>query len=192
MPIWDGAVGVLLERSSDGHTATVLGAGDRVLASCDDAGTVVGADNSTLMTASLSAPLRGARSGAPGADLKRLRARVDVAGADGTVAGTLAVRRFTVTPFSRRITIALLHPDGDEVGHLSAVDRKGRELAVTCGDSSVATLALAERDRGIRRTVERWAVTLEARPLPPADLLAAAAILRHGKLLAEVSAPGAG
>ncbi len=36
MPIWGGAVAVLLERSSDASTATVLGAGDAVLATCND------------------------------------------------------------------------------------------------------------------------------------------------------------
>ena len=124
MPIWDGAIAVLLERSSDGNTATVLGAGDAVLASCDDAGTVIGADGSTLMTAAFSAP-SGAHSDAPGADVKRLRARVEVAGADGTTVGTLVVRRFTVTPFSKKITIAMLDPGGAEIGDLSTVDRKG-------------------------------------------------------------------
>jgi len=190
MPIWDGATAVLLERSSDGNTASVLGADDAVLASCDDAGTVLGADGSTVMTAPFSIP-RGAHSGAPGADLKRLRAHVDVAAADGSAVGTLVVRRFTVTPFSKKITIAMLDPGEDEIGDLSAADRKGRELVVTCGGSRVASLELADRDRGIRRTVERWSLTVEARPPAPADLLAAAAILRHGKMLAEVSAPGA-
>lgn len=189
MPIWDGAIAVLLERSSAGHTATVLGAGDAVLASCDDAGTVVGADGAALMTATFSPP-RGAHSDLPGADLKRLRAQVDVVGADGAAAGTLGVRRFSVTPFSKKITIAMLDPGGTEIGDLSTVDRKGRELAVTCGGSSVATLALADRDRGISRTVERWSLSVEARPPAPADLLAAAAILRQGKVIAEVSGPG--
>lgn len=189
MPIWDGAVAVLLERSSDGNTATVLGAGDTVLASCDHAGTVVGADGSTLMTAAFSIPA-GAHSDRPGADLKRLRTQVAVAAADGTAAGKLVVRRFKATPFSKKLTIGMLDPGGAEVGELSAADRKGRELAVACGDSTVASLGLADRDRGIRRTVERWSLNAEARPPAPADLLAAAAILRYGRLLAEVSAPG--
>ena len=191
MPIWEGATAVLFERSSDGHTANVLGAGDAVLATCDDAGTVVGADGSTLMTAVFSAPA-GAHSDRPGADLKRLRAQVDAVAADGTAAGTLGVRKFTVTPFSKKITIAMLDPGGAEIGELSNADRKGRELAVTCAGSKLAGLALADRDRGIRRTVERWSLTVDARPPAPADLLAAAAILRYAKLLAEVSAPGPG
>ena len=32
MPIWEGATAVVFERSSDGNTASVLGAGDEVLA----------------------------------------------------------------------------------------------------------------------------------------------------------------
>lgn len=57
--------------------------------------------------------------------------------------------------------------------------------------ASVASLALADRDRGLRRTVERWTLRVHARPPAPADLLVAAVILRYGKMLAEVSAPRA-
>lgn len=188
MSICDGATVVQFERSSDGQAATVLGAGDAVLATCDDAGTVRGADGSTLMTAGFWSP-RGAHYDVPGADLKRLRARVTVAASDGAAAGTLGVRHFKVTPFSRTITIAMLDPDGTEVGELSAADRKGHELAVSAGGSTVASLALADRDRGLRRTVEHWTLRVHARPPVPADLLAAAAVLRYGKMLAEVSAP---
>ena len=189
MPIWDGAQVLLLERSSAGQTATVLGAGDAVLASCDDGGNVVGPDGAALMTATLSTE-PGAHSDMVGADLKRLRARVEVTGADGTAAGSLGVKSFTVTPFSKKITIAMLDPAGAEVGDLATVDRKGRELALTYGGANVATLALADRDSGIRRTVERWSLEVGTRPPPPGDLLAAAAILRKGKLQAEVSSPG--
>lgn len=188
MPIWNGAIAVLFERSSAGNTATVLGPGDALLASCDDAGTVIGADGSTLMTAAFFIPA-GARSQAPGADLKALGAHVVVAGADGTPVGTLVIRRFTITPFSRKITIAMLDPGGAAIGELSSADRKGRELAVSCGGSSVASIALADRDRGIVRTVERWSLSAGGRPPAPCDLLVAAAILRHRKLLAAVSSP---
>lgn len=191
MPIWDGATAVVFERSSGGNTAGVLGSGDAPLASCDDAGTVTGADGSPLMTAAFSMP-KGAGSGAPGADLKRLKAHVEVAAADGTPAGTVAVRNFKATPFSKKLTLALLDPGDAEVGELSAADRKGRELSVTLGSTPVARMELADRDRGIARTVERWSLSAESRPAAPADLLVAAAILRYNKLLAEVTAPGGG
>ena len=171
---------MLLERSGDGQTATVLGAGDAPLASCDDAGRVVGADGSPLLSATFSFE-RGQRS-RPG------EARVDVAGADGTAVGGLTVRRYTVTPFSKRLTLALLAADGAEVGELAPADKKGRELVVTCGGSEAVRLELADRDRSLRRTVERYTLTAAAKPAPPADMLAAAAVLRYGKIFSELSA----
>jgi hypothetical protein len=188
MPIWDGAIAVLLERSSDGQTSTVLGAGDAVLASCDDAGTVAGPDGSALMTATFSMP-RGAHSGGPGAGRKRLEAKIEVADAAGAPSGTVDLRSYKVTPLSKKMTLALVDTGGTDVGEVSAADRKGRELVASCGGSNVVSLALAERDRSLRRTVERWSLTVHERPAAPADLLAAAAILRYGKLLAEVAGP---
>ncbi len=189
MPIWDGATAVLLERSSAGQTASVLGAGDVALAACDDAGMVTGADGSLLMTAAFSMP-QGASLGAPGADLKRLQAHVDVADATGAPVGAVTVRRFSVGPFKKRFELALVDAGGAEAGELATTDKKGREFAVTCGGTTVARLALADRDRSLKRTLERWTLSVESRPPPPADLLVAAAILRYGKLFSEVSAPG--
>ena len=191
MAIWEGAEAVLFERSSDGQTATVLGAGDAVLAKSDDAGNVVDAQGAPLMTASFSEP-RGAGSDRPGGGLKKLKAQVEVASPDGTPAGALGVRKFSVGPFSRKLTIVLRDPAGEEIGKLSNADRKGKELAVTVGGATVANLAQVERDRGIKRTVERWSLRVEGRPEAPNDLLAAAAILRYNKMLAAVSAPSHG
>jgi hypothetical protein len=191
MPIWDGATTVQLERSSAGQTATVLGAGDAVLATCDDAGRVTGADGSALMTAAFSMP-KGAHSGAPGAGLKRLDARVDVADAAGAPAGAVTVRRFAVGPFKKKLELKLLDASGAEVGELVTTDKKAREFAVACGGATVARLTLADRDRSLKQTVERWTLSVESRPAAPVDLLAAAAILRYGKMFAEVSSPGPG
>jgi hypothetical protein len=180
MPIWDGAVAILFERSSDGQTATALAAGDAVLARCDDAGAVTSANGSALMWAQFSFP-HGIRS-------HPNSARVDVWAADRVWAGTLTVRRFTVTPFSKRFTIAMSDARGTEVGELSPADKKGRSLAVSAGGSQVAALELSERDRSVRRTVERWSLSVGSRPAGPAELLAAATVLRYGKIVAEVSA----
>jgi hypothetical protein len=186
MPLWDGATAVLFERSSDGNTATVLGPGDAVLARCDDAGQVIDADGNALLTAAFSMP-KGASGEQVAADLKRLKAQVEVTGADGAPAGSVVVRRFKATPFSKTITLGLVGPDGADVGELAAADKKGRELVVGCGGQTVATLALEDRDRGLRRTVERWSLNAQARPAAPNDLLAAAAVLRNRKLLALVA-----
>ena len=188
MPIWERATAVQFERSSAGQTASVLGAGGETLAACDDAGRVTGADGSVLMSAAFSIP-QGIHSGQPGADLNRLKARVDVADAGGVAAGGVTVHKYKFGPFSKKLELSLVDPSGAVVGELATTDKKGREMAVTCGGATVARLALADRDRGIAKTVERWTLSVETRPPAPADLLAAAAVLRFGKMLAEISVP---
>lgn len=188
MPIWERATAVQFERSSEGQTASVLGAGGETLATCDDAGRVTGADGSVLMSAAFSEP-QGIHSGRPGADLKRLDARVDVADAVGVAAGGVKVHKYKFGPFSKKLELSLVDPNGAVVGELATTDKKGREIAVTCGGATVVRLALADRDRGIAKTVERWTLTVEGRPSGPSDLLAAAAVLRFGKILAAVSVP---
>ncbi len=178
MPIWDGATTVVLERSSAGNTATVLGAGDAVLATCDDAGTVTGPDGAPILTAAFSWP-RERRS-------RPDEARVDVAAADGSPAGHIGIRRFSFGPFSKKLELALFDASDTQVGELATTDKKARQFVVKCGDATVATLDQADRDRSLARTVERWTLQAENRPGGAAELLAAAAILRFNKVLAEV------
>jgi hypothetical protein len=181
MPIWDGAKVVVLERSSDGQTAQVLGDGDAVLATCDDAGNVTAADGSTVLTAPFVWP-HGSRS-------PTWKGRVDVNGPDGAAVGGIEMRRFAFGPFKKKLTLGLVDTGGTEVGQLMIADKKGRELTVTEGEAEVARLAQVDRDRSLARTVERWSLEVVSRPQPPADLLAAAAVLRYGKVLSELSSP---
>lgn len=189
MPIWDGAAAVRYERSSSGQTAAVLGADDAALASCDDAGTVTDAGGTHLMTATFTMP-SGAKAGDSRAGLKRLQSRLDVTDAGGAPVGAVTIRKYSFGPFKKRLELVLVGADGAELGELVTTEKKAREFAVSCGGTVVANLALADRDRGIARTVERWTLTPGSRPPGPADRLAAAAVLRFGKLLAEVAAPG--
>lgn len=181
MPIWDAATTVVLERSSSGQTAQVLGDGDAVLATCDDAGTVTGADGATLLTAPFVWP-HGLRS-------PTWQGRVDVNGPDGAPIGGIQMRRYAVGPFKKKLTLGLVDTADNEVGQLTIADKKGRELAVTVGDAEAAHLVQGDRDRGLARTVERWSLDVRSRPPAPADLLAAAAVLRYGKIFSELSSP---
>jgi len=188
MSIFEGAATVVYERSGDGNTAWILGAGDAVLASANDAGGVFDAGGASLMTAALVSP-RGAHGDAPGADLKRLGAHIAVTAPDGAAAGNVVVRRFSVGPFSRKIELSLADPAGAEVGELVATDKKGQELAMSCAGTAVAALKLANRDRGLKRTVERWDLSVSAPPPAPGELLAAAAVLRYYKLFNALAVP---
>lgn len=190
MPIWNGASTVQYERSSAGQTVTILGAGDAVLATCDDAGNVIGPGGVLLMIAAFLMP-EGATSDAPGAGAKRMQSRVNVTDAAGVPAGAVTVRRFAVGPFKKRLELALVDAAGNEVGELTTTEKKAREFAVTFGGAPVARLALADRDRSIKQTIERWTLTLESRPAAPGDALAAAAILRFNKFFSELATPGA-
>lgn len=190
MPIWNGASTVQYERSSAGQTVTILGAGDAVLATCDDAGNVFGPGGVLLMIAAFLMP-EGATSDAPGAGAKRMQSRVNVTDAAGVPAGAVTVRRFAVGPFKKRLELALVDAAGNEVGELTTTEKKAREFAVTFGGAPVARLALADRDRSIKQTIERWTLTLESRPAAPGDALAAAAILRFNKFFSELATPGA-
>ena len=178
------------ERSSAGQTATVLGAGDAVLATCDDAGNVIDAGGALQLIADFVMP-DGATADSPGAGAKRMQSRVNVTDAAGIPAGAVTVRRFAVGPFKKRLELALVDAAGNEVGELTTTDKKAREFAVTYGGAPVARLALADRDRSIKQTIERWTLTLESRPAAPGDALAAAAILRFNKFLSELATPGA-
>jgi hypothetical protein len=180
MPIWDSGKTIVFERSSDGQTAQVLGEGDALLATCDDAGAVKGADGATLATATFVWP-RGVKS-------RGDEARIDVAGADGSPLGVLEVRRFGFGPFSKKLTIGLRDAGGADVGEMTIADKKGRELSVTAGGAEAAQLAQVDRDRSLARTVERWSLQVKSRPPAPADLLAAAAVLRYGKFMSEIPA----
>ena len=175
MPIWNGAVAVVYERSSDGNTAKVLGEGGATLATCSDDGLVKDATGATLMTMSLSWP-RGQRS-------RGTEAVIEVAGPEGASLGALEVRRYKATPFSKSFVIGI-GPSGE----LATTDKKAKEMALTVDGATVATLALADRDRGLSRTVERWSLQTQARPASPADLLGAAAVLQFNRLFAEVGA----
>lgn len=172
---------MVLERSSDGQTAKVLGEGDALLATCDDAGTVRGADGTTLLAVTLTWPHR---------QRDRIRdAEVAVADAAGAPAGSIDIKRYGAGPFSKKLTLGLRAPDGQEVGELRIADKKGRALSITAGGDEVLGVEQVERDRSLARTVERWALDVKSRPAAPADTLAAAAVLRYGKLMSELGAP---
>jgi hypothetical protein len=170
---------------------TVLGDGDAVLATCDDAGNVVGAGGTLQMIAAFVMP-EGATKDTPGAGAKRMQSRVNVTDAGGAPAGSVTVRGFGVGPFKKRLELLLVDAAGTEVGELTTTEKKAREFAVTCGGAPVARLAQTGRDRSIARTVERWTLTIDNRPAAPGDVLAAAAILRFNKFFSELSAPGPG
>src|SRR5689334_20569191 len=164
MPIWNGAVAIVYERSSAGNTAQVVGEGDATLATVDGDGLVKDAAGATLMTVSLSWP-RGQKS-------RATEAVVEVAGPEGASLGALEVRKYKATPFSKQLVIGV-GPSGE----LATTDKKAKEMALSVDGATVATLALADRDRGLARTVERWTLQTQARPAAPADLLGAAAVL---------------
>ena len=182
MPIWGPAKFVVLERSSAGQTAQVLGEGDTVLATCDDAGNVTAADGAPL----LSAPFVGPRGLLRSNDWE---GRVDVSGPDGSPVGRIDMTRFAVGPFRKKLTLALRAAGGGEVGRLMIADKKGRELSVTAGETEVARIVQVARDRGLARTVERWSVQAGSSPPPPVDVLGAAAVLRYNKIFAELNRP---
>ena len=112
------------------------------LASADDGGTIADAQGAQL----IRAPLRfdGDRKHGTNAVL-------DVAGADGAPLGQVRVRKYSVTPRSRKGTLAVMLGDA-EVARVEPEDKKGEELAITAGERRAGTLRKTGSRGFIRKT----------------------------------------
>lgn len=188
MTIFNGAQQIRFVRSSAGQTAEVLGVGEAVLGACDGAGVVTGTGGAVELMATFSLPTTVGAAG-PRGSLARLKARVDVTDPQGAPVGSITVRKYSFGPFKKKLELALLDATGELVGELQTVDKKGRELEVSIGDTSAVRLTFADRDRGITRSEELWNLTAGTLPAAPLDLLMAAAILRYNQFIAELSVP---
>ena len=157
-----------------GHAAEIKDRGGAVLARSEADGTIKDGAGSLL----LRAPMRKAHR--PG------DVAIDVADAEGKKLGEAKVAGYTVGPRARKLKLAIRDSAGTELARLEPRDRRGEELELAAGGSSLATVSVERVKVGFLRKSRVYTVDLIADVPMPVRLPALAGIIRYEAMLKEV------
>jgi hypothetical protein len=145
-----------------------------VRARSEEDGTIKDETGSVL----LRAPLRKAKSAGDVA--------IDVADADGRMLGEANVDGYTIAPGRRNLKLAFRDSAGNELARLEPRDKRGEELELAAGGSTVATVKVEKVKAGLLRKSRVYTVDLIAEVPEPARPLAMAGLIRYEAVLQEL------
>lgn len=176
--LWDA--GTLVITPERRGAASVTDRAGSPLAHCDENGVLADSAGTVLLHAPVTVPGHGWRE-------QRKDVTIGVTDAAGVTLGTGAVRKYTLTPRSRRLTVVVSAPGGGGEGKIEAADKHGDELSVTSNGEPVASVTVEHVKAGFMRKNRIYTAELTGRP---SDQLAAplvAAVIRYQALLDGVS-----
>ena len=174
--------GRLIARPSghgEKYGVEVTDAGGATLATCAADGTISVPSGAQL----LSAPLR-----LEGRGDKPTDATVAIADAEGVPVGTARVTKYGVGPRAKKATIEVTTPQGESVLRVEPSDKRGQELALTAGETEIATVTVEQVKAGFLRKTRIYTVDIRQPPPEPLQPLALATLIRYDVLLNAVVA----
>ena len=147
------------------------------LAACDAEGTIRDAAGEAILTAPLHWEGRGN---------KATDVRVDFADAGGSALGTGRVTKYGVGPRAKKATVEVVDAGGVTALRLEPRDGRGQELALTAGDSALATVAVEQVKTGFMRKSRVYTVVLADGVTQDVRPLALATAIRYDAVLNAV------
>ena len=153
----------------------------QALATVDRAGEIADSTGNPL----LLAPLRF-----EGRSDRGTNAMLDVSDPNGTPLGEVRLKRYSVTPRSRKATLSITAAES-EVARLEPQDGKGEELAITSGDRPVGTLHSTGK-RGFIRRSTNYRLELTGDVDDRVRQLVLAAAIRYDALLTAAASASLG
>jgi len=170
---------LILKPSGHGqkYGVEVTDAGGTALATCAADGEIRDASGALLLGAPLSWHDRGD---------KPTDALVAIADADGTPLATARVTKYGVGPRAKKATLDVTDPRGEPLLRLEPRDKRGEELALTAGETELATATIEQVKAGFLRKARVYTVELGPAAPEPLRPLALATMIRYDALLNAV------
>lgn len=154
MDLWQASSFVVTPtRSRDGFVADIKDQSGSLIGTSDAAGRVMDAVGGVL----LQAPVRyeAPRTGP-------ISVEMPIADAQGRALGTARVVKWGLGPRSKKATVALLDPEGEEVARVEPEDKKGEKLVATAGGVSLASVDVTDVKTGFMQKAKVITATLPA------------------------------